>query len=282
MKSLIKQYPILSFIFTAFGYSWVIWVVAFLFVPEESQIMWIVPGAYGPTVMAIVITAIIHGKSGVKSLLSKFLVWRVNVIWYVVIFLLPLLYQFGGIFIYEIANPGTIGSFAPDRLSMWFVSILLAIPLGPLAEELGWSGYLIPRLQSRTNALNSSLILGLLWGLWHTPLFFGSFGTWVIGNPVKIWSVGAYILFTTAARVLYTWVYNNTKGSVLLALLLHAASNASIPFEIFPNISREAAQLMKHWAVLPTCVIALAVVLIFGRERLSRQPLMEGETVISA
>lgn len=282
MKSLITQYPIPLFIIAAFGFSWVIWIIALLFVPEESQIMWIVPGAYGPTIMAIVLTTIAYGRTGLKNLLSKFLVWRVGVVWYFVVFLLPLLYQFGGIFIYELLNPGTIGSFAPDSLSIWLTSILLAIPIGPLAEELGWSGYLIPRLQGRTNALNSSLILGVLWGLWHFPLFFAPFGTWVIGDPVRAWSVVAYILFTTGARVSYTWIYNNTKGSVLLAILLHAASNASFPFALFPSISDDAAQLMKHWALLPTVIIALVIVWIFGRERLSRGPLVEGETVLSS
>lgn len=64
-------------------------------------------------------------------------------------------------------------------------------------------------------------------------------------------------------------------------MLLHAASNASIPFELFPDMSREAAQLMKHWAVLPTCVIAIVIVWIFGREYLSRLSVAESETVIS-
>lgn len=281
MKPLIRENPIISFIVLTFGCSWTIWIVALLFVPEDSLIMWIVPGAYGPTVIAIVLTTVIGGKEGLKQLLSKFLIWRAGTGWYLVVLLLLPLAQFGGVIIYELLNPGSIGSFAPQNLSAWLVAPLLAIPLGPLAEELGWSGYLIPRMQGRTDALNSSIIVGLIWGLWHLPLFWGPFGTWVVGDPVRLWSAGAYILFTTFARIIYTWVYNNTRGSVLVAVLLHAVSNASIAFELFPNISAEAARLMKHWSVVPAFVVAMAIVFVYGRERLSRWPLVEGETMIS-
>lgn len=281
MNTFIKKYPIGSFIFAAFAFSWIIWIIAILFIPENSQIMWIVPGAYGPTVMAIVITAIASGRSGLKKMLSKLLIWRVSIAWYLVVFLLIPLIQLSGVFIYEILYPGSIGRFAPEPLSVWLLTILLAIPIGPLAEEIGWSGYLISRLQGRYDALNSGLILGLVWGLWHLPLFWAPFGVWVINNPVRLWSALVYIGGTVTLRIIYTWVYNNTRGSVLIAILLHAVSNASIPFLVFPDISEQAAQLMKHWAVLPAAIVAVFIVLFFGRKCLSRYPLVEGQTKIS-
>lgn len=266
---------------SAFTFSWVVWIVALLFVPEDAQIAWIVPGAYGPSLMAIAVTGIAHGGQEVKRLLSKFLVWRVNIVWYLVVLLLIPLIQLSGVLIYEALNPGSVGALAPEPLTSWVLAVLLAIPLGPLAEELGWSGYLIPRMQGRFDALNSGLLVGLLWGLWHAPLFWATFGVWVLNAPIRWWSVAVYIGGTVAARVIYTWIYNNTRGSVLIAVLLHAVSNAAVALLLFPELADDAAQLMKHWAVLPAAIVAVVVTLVFGRERLSRYPLVEGETKIS-
>lgn len=281
MRDFIRKRPIGSFVVSAFAFSWIVWIAALLFVPEDDQIMWIVPGAYGPSLMAIVVTGIAHGGEGIKRLLSKLLIWRVNIGWYLAVLLVIPLIQLSGVLIYEALNPGSLGPMAPEPLTAWVFAVLLAIPIGPLAEELGWSGYLIPRAQGRFDALNSSLLVGLVWGLWHTPLFFATFGVWVLNDPIRWWSVAVYIAGTIALRVIYTWIYNNTRGSVLIAILLHAVSNAAIPFLLFPDMPDDAAQLAKHWAVLSTAVVAAIIVLVFGRQYLSRSPLVEGETKIS-
>ncbi|MEM2111851.1 MAG: CPBP family intramembrane glutamic endopeptidase [Candidatus Bathyarchaeia archaeon] len=90
---------------------------------------------------------------------------------------------------------------------------------GPFQEEWGWRGYALDRLQKRLNALVSSLILGFIWGAWHLPLFFIS-GT--IQSQTPIWGFMTLII---CGKILFTWLYNNTGGSILTAMLFHTMNN---------------------------------------------------------
>ena len=104
--------------------------------------------------------------------------------------------------------------------SLFLTRIMLLLPLlilGPLSEELGWRGYALDRLQSRWNALTSSLILGVIWSLWHLPLFY------IVGTSQYLYDISflGFMLGTTTTSVLYTWVYNNTRGSIWSAVFFH-------------------------------------------------------------
>ena len=101
---------------------------------------------------------------------------------------------------------------------------------GPLGEEPGWRGFALPRLQALHGPLVGSIILGVLWGLWHLPLFFTPW------NELTTFNVVVYVLATTCLSIIYTWVFNNTKGSILIAILLHWSFDvATVPVaSLFP------------------------------------------------
>jgi membrane protease YdiL (CAAX protease family) len=101
-------------------------------------------------------------------------------------------------------------------LLLFFVALAVTDGLG---EETGWRGFVLPRLLERHPALPVSLGLGMIWALWHLPLF------WTAGAPLEGRSVALQLLALPALSVLYTWVFQHTRGSLLLAVLLHAASN---------------------------------------------------------
>jgi membrane protease YdiL (CAAX protease family) len=98
-----------------------------------------------------------------------------------------------------------------------FVFVQTLLLSSPMGEEPGWRGFALPRLQARLGALGASLVLGVLWGLWHLPLALTS------GDPTAGTFSGWYLLGITGEAVLYTWLFNSTGGSLLLVLLLHAA-----------------------------------------------------------
>jgi uncharacterized protein len=89
-----------------------------------------------------------------------------------------------------------------------------------LGEELGWRGFALPRLLSRHNALAASLILGVLWALWHLPLV----GLWTEGSAMYLQPVWLLLVDIPAKAVLFTWVFLHTRGNVLLAVQLHGAT----------------------------------------------------------
>ena len=104
---------------------------------------------------------------------------------------------------------------------------------GPLGEELGWRGFALPRLQGRHTALTSSVVLGLVWGLWHIPLYFvpgtGQYEITRSGNGVAF-AIGGAATWTIGLSVLFTWLFNQTRGSLLVVIGFHAAVNLAALF----------------------------------------------------
>ncbi len=126
----------------------------------------------------------------------------------------------------------------------WRPLPLLALPAllviflvgGPLAEEPGWRGFALPRLEERFGPLVGTLLLGTLWGLWHLPLFlftpgYNGAGTGLVGISLPFL---AFVIGEVALAVIFTWVFNNTHGSLLLTMLLHASANTAIG-TVFPT-----------------------------------------------
>jgi uncharacterized protein len=153
-----------------------------------------------------------------------------------------------------IVVPGNLASFQPmDPISLllayvpFFVYPALILG-GPLGEEPGWRGFALPRLQRRYGPLVGSLILGILWTFWHVaPVWLAS---WYAAGLLNIYNFVLYLLFLTSWTIVMTWVYNNTRGSVLMAILVHASGDA------FPNVIL--------WPLLPASLAMTGYGVYFG------------------
>ncbi|MBY5162137.1 CPBP family intramembrane glutamic endopeptidase [Salsipaludibacter albus] len=202
----------------------------------------------GPSLAALVVAAVLDGRAGVRSLLATTTIWRVGVRWYVVALLGPvvavaaavgLLVAFGG----EI-QPGS-SLFDLPELGRLFALQVFGVFAGPW-EELGWRGYALPRLLRRTSPLLASLGLGVFWALWHVPMFASGDVPWVDG------------LLVVVISILFTAVFLRTRGSVLIAFLMHAAINASagVAIELFAGGDRTR----MYWALIVVASAIAAVV----------------------
>jgi uncharacterized protein len=181
---------------------------------------------WGFILAALLMTVITLGRQAAIDLLKRFLIWRVHWKWYLAAFLLfPTVYT-GAVWL-----AATLAGAPPDFSKVMAYQIfgpkanlpLLVLPFFLFdaitnGEEMGWRGYVLPRLQARTNALTASLILGLIWGFWHLPKYLASGSTGFFG---------LYMVKMMAESVLYTWLYNGAKGSLLLVTILHAAGNTA-------------------------------------------------------
>ena len=183
------------------------------------------PAAFGPLFSAFLLTFLQYGGKGTLRLLKRGIDFRFKKIWLLAILLLPLGVFGGSIFASILAGVRPLDlsviSNPPYALIAFFVILFTSVPL---QEEFGWRGYALPRLQSRFNALNSSVILGFFWWLWHLPAVFIP-GRFMTDNLVVFL---ALLVVITLTSILFTWIYNNTNGSVLAALLTHTAMNWSI------------------------------------------------------
>lgn len=224
---------------------------------------------WGFVAASVMMTGLTLGKGAVFTLLKRYLHWRVGWIWFLVAFLLEPFLMLLGVY----ASAWATG-VAPDyseimayqifgeSATLWlFIVPFFFIDFIANGEEIGWRGYVLPRLQSRHSALVSTIILGVIWGLWHLPKFLSDW------NAVSFaWFMG----HTMAAAFIYTWVYNGTRGSLLLVTILHASSNTAGIF--LPMASTVSNQNMGAYMayVLLEWVAAVVIVLATGPERLSR------------
>jgi membrane protease YdiL (CAAX protease family) len=139
---------------------------------------------------------------------------------------------------------------------------------GPIAEEMGWRGFALPRLQAKYNALVSSLILGIIWTFWHLPLFFMT-GATQVSIPMPI-----YLMLVVTVTIYLTWLYNNTRGSLIITILAHFAYNLSSTL-IAGVVSLMPAMTFCITAgpLLLLCTVAVAI--IYGPKYLSKKPATE-------
>jgi membrane protease YdiL (CAAX protease family) len=182
--------------------------------------------------------------------------------WYLVIFLtVPALTIISGILDKVLGGVGvvTASDLFQNPLSL-LPFVLFMLVFGPLPEEMAWRGYALDRLQSRRNALQASLILGIAWTVWHLPLFFieGSYQHSLgIGTP-QFW---LYMLDKIPISVLMTWIYNNTDRSTVSAVLFHFMVN--FVGEIFDlSLQGEIIYIAAWW------LIAIIVTIIWKPEKL--------------
>lgn len=273
-ESLIRKYPLVSFFVLAIGLTWIFLITDALgshdILSFRLPIPLLVVTGYMPTLAAVIVAGQTKGREGVRALLRKLLIWRVGIGWYLfAIFGLILIYV-PAILIYNQLSGGTpvpvLSENTPpfnSPLELVPQIALLFLVVGIInGEELAWRGFALPRLQAKYSALTAGLILGVIWSIFHLPLFFT-----LTGSSQSDWSFTNFLVSTVALTVIYTWMYNNTRGSVLMAYLFHASANTwSQVFSI------DHANPTLRW-VTTGLILAAAVIVVVaaGSENLSRK-----------
>ncbi len=256
----------------AFGLSWLFWVPAAISgqdVMAFPMILLLIGGGAGPAVAEIILIFRAHDREQRRDYWQRiFDIHRIGGRWQAVIWLTFPMLNISAILLCGLTGGGwptfeTIKHLlaAPWMLIPFASSILL---FGPLPEELGWRGYALDGLQTRWNALTSSLILGMMWAGWHLPLFFmnGTFQHDQLGfGTLNFWSfcTGAIV-----SSILFTWVYNNTHRSTLSAILFHFMLNFS--GELLAPTDRA-----RFYQLLLLTATAIIVVVIWGPETLTQE-----------
>lgn len=223
------------------------------------------PAAFGPLFSSLLLTFLQQGGKGVLQLLKRGIDFRFKKTWLIAILLLPFVLFGGAVWASILAGVRPIDlsviSNPPFALIAFFVILFTA---GPLQEEFGWRGYALPRLQSKFNALTSSVILGFFWWLWHLPAVFIP-GRFMADNLVVFL---ALLVVITLAAILFTWIYNNTNGSVLATILTHTSMNWSI-WLAMPSMKMDLPTSGFMIAFLATGV--LVIVKKWGADQLIRE-----------
>jgi uncharacterized protein len=265
MAVFVKKHPAISLLVLAmiFGFAPALAVAAGL-LPSG----WIQLGALSSSLAAIILVVVEGREGGLRELLSRFLIWRVGIKWWAIALFFAVIPSVAALYLFDLlGGPPVDWSGLPPLYTVIPMFILLTIAAG-LGEEFGWRGFLLPRLQTRHNALVSSLIIGGMWAIWHINLFFIE-GT----NQYDLRSAGGllpailgYSILVIVSSIWFTWVFNNTGGSVLLAAVFHGASNTWGGYiDVFRGYFGGALSF-----VAVSVLVTIIIVLITGPRDLSR------------
>ena len=268
--SVLARHPLVSYFLIAFVFSWLMYLPALLtyygVLSLSPQLVGLlaIAGLLGPVLSGVIMSALTEGGAGVGDLLRRIVLWRVGLRWYMFALLgLPVVMVLGTI----ILRPGALASFdvSAQPISVAYLIAFVSMVLigGPLFEEPGWTGFAQPRLQRLHGPLLGGLILGGLWALWHLPSFLiPSQNLRDIPPRGTVLDFVVFVIALVGLRLVIIWVVNNTRGSVLMAILTHASWNtfySAALIGLFPVRSVLGSYLNL---AIAACVLALVLVVL--------------------
>lgn len=247
---------LLAFLGLTFGLSWLPMALYMTFPDPFTALFgeistsnpFFILAVYAPSISGLFLIWRHYGLKGVGRFVRRLFFWRAPIQWW--LFLLV------GIPVIIYSAAAIIGTIAePFRFSPWYMlfpALLQSLLLGPLGEEFGWRGLMLPLLQRKFSPFWASLILGTVWAIWHVPAFLMS------GTPQSAWSFGPFFLGLIAIAVILTPLFNASRGSLLIAIFYHL----NIMNPIFPDA--------QPWDSYLLAIVAVVIVFINRREMFQR------------
>lgn len=235
----------------------------------------------GPSVASILLTSIAQGSAGLRDLLSRMLTWRVGSRWYAVALLGAPVLVTAVLLALSLTSPVYLPAIytSHDKATLLLISISYGLAAG-FFEELGWTGFAVPRLMLRYGVLATGLVVGIPWGVWHFITNYWGSGdssgalSLALFLPAQVFAVGALPAF----RVLMVWVYDRT-GSLPVAMLMHASITASWLI-VMPEGISGAPFLIWYLAWTAALWAIVAVLAITKRGKHKKDP-SQSEYVVS-
>lgn len=253
MRRWVGRHEVALYLVLAFLISWSIWPLV-LVNPDSSPLV-----PFGPGLAAVIVAFVAGGRQELFDLLRQLGRWRVSPGWYGVALAVPF-----GVAAAALGAAMMAGAQAPhwepsDVLQV-VASLLVTIAIVGIFEELGWRGFLLPRLQRGQTALVAALLVGLVWLPWHLPELVSDRGE----RPLA-----QFVIYILASSVIFAWLYNSTRAALPIVILFHAAFNSSTKF--FISELGGSYYVVAWWTLAGlVALLAVAVVAYAGRENLAR------------
>lgn len=244
MRASLRRHSLLLFFVLAFALSWWPWPFILLN-PSSAPLL-----HFGVLFAALITVAVTHGRAGIRSLLAGVVRWRVKPRWYLVALGLPAALMVGAAAVAVLlGKPISSSTLVEGSLVVPVALITTALAAGPLSEEPGWRGVALPAMIQRLGAVLGSVVLGVIWALWHLPV--------LLTDPTGQREPIPYLVLLTSVSLVITWVYLASGRSLLIAILLHSMLNTSAA-AIFPAFQKPDWGLV--WWLLAGAWVAVAAV----------------------
>lgn len=267
----LKDKPIISWIFfiVTLTYSWIFWTIAIILGQNYMSfptVIFYALGGFGPSLVGLILLKLTHNKDEKQEFIARsFDPRRIGPQWYIIIIVIIigsiiLAMLISSLLWSDISFLAELSTFSLQVLDpLYFAFLVIAV----LAEEFGWRGFALDPLQKKNSALNASLQIGVIWSIWHFPLYFIQ-GTFQNGLGFASLSFFLYSLDIIPAAIMYTWLYNSNDRSILIAILFHFFGNfisEMFEFQIRVQIIR----------LIVSISITAILVIYFGPKRLQRK-----------
>lgn len=280
MRNWIRRHLLSAYFILAFAWSWGWWAGLLLTTPSDAILTGNLPpafivfallGGFGPSISGIVVSLLADGWSEVRKTLSGFKKGGFSCLWYAVsILTVPLLVAV------QTALQASTGRLVSFEVSgaMFFLGFIWPL-FSSFGEEIGWRGFALPILQERFGVLSASLILGLVWGLWHLPsdyIAYSSYG-WLFIPMFML--IGLVTL--TAHSVIMTFIYNKTNGSLAAMIIYHFTITMAAILSPAFSFSNQADDIAKTAVSVAVLCIAAILVLLFSKTMRNDSKLLQKE-----
>lgn len=291
IKTFIKRHPVLTYYILVFLISWggILILAGPGGIPgTKAQVEALFPYMLlvlfaGPSLAGILSTILVDGRVGLRDLRSRLLRWRVGARWYAVALLFAPLLVAAVLLALSLFSPEYLPGIlnTSNKVFLLLFGIAWGLIGGGFLEELGWTGFAVPKLRLRHGAVMTALIVGFLWGVWHFLIAFWSSGSLAGEDSLAIFVAGFlafYLGALPAYRVLMVWVYDRT-GSLPVAMLMHASLSASTL--ILQPLATGVPYLTWNLVLAAALWVVVAVVAMVYRGHISRPPLYKEMRVAS-
>jgi membrane protease YdiL (CAAX protease family) len=267
MSGFVRNHPLIAFFVLAFAIAWAILIpnvlASYGLISIPAPVAFLLVMGYGPTIAAVVVSGVLGGRTEIGRLLKRLLVWRVGWTWWAITLFLNGAIILGALGLYALLG-NEVPAF-PELGPGLLVEVLLTFLLVALinGEEIGWRGFALPRLQARYGVLATVAVLGVLETLFHLPIFFNNGPSDAGGQNGT--PFGAFLVSSVLAVFLFVWLYDHTRGSLLIATFFHASMNAWSNILPFP-----ATSASFFWLLALAQAVAVAGVLVVSGTRWMR------------
>lgn len=260
--------PLLFFVLT-FGFSWILWLPSILAglgvdlgVDATAYTSITVPiGAFAPLLAALFLVIKEKGWRGGWIFFKQAFDLKVKPVYLLTAVLLPIIIHTISHYLAPLLGFPVAATLFPAELKI--PAILIAIPyfllmliIGGGQEEFGWRGYAQEPLQKRMGVIPASLLIGVLWGLWHLPL-------WVMpGDGHSTYPFIAFLMMTTSISVIYAWLFNASKQKLSIVIIFHAMNNTAAPLLPFLH-AKAGIPESGYWVYAVINLVAAVIFSIF-------------------
>lgn len=246
-----KTKQLTIFFVLAFVIGWPAFLSSFLYSVART------PGAFiflfSPALAALITAFLTNGIADIKEVLGRYLLWRFNIKWYWLAFLLlPSIFLFAALISFG-TNLASLSTSSPWYFLIASFGFLMIVNSG---EEIGWRGFALPRLQNVIkNPFLAALILGAIWGLWHLPIY--------LIPEQSSFPLILFLPFIMGISVIYSVLFNNTHGSLFMAVVLHAST------DIVPRVMQIANFTSVSWSIVVALTWLSAMILYFAKRNIT-------------